>query len=104
MGAFVGQSRQSAEELFADALELDPAQRQTFIDRACGGDPARKRLLEELLREDDRAGSFLRQPIIASQPDAVATVSDLDRSHPAETSAQFRTGEIIAQRFLVVRF
>jgi hypothetical protein len=61
----MGYPRQSAEQLFVDALELEPEKRQIFVDRACRGDPALRRLVEELLRKDERAGSFLRWPIVS---------------------------------------
>src|SRR6478672_4567778 len=88
---FMGQPKQSAEQLFADALELVPEKRQTFVDRACRGDPAMRRRVEELLREDERAGSFLRMPIVGSMQDAAggATVSGLDRDHTADVTARF---------------
>ena len=102
----MGQPKQSAEQLFVDALELVPEKRQTFVDRACRGDPAMRRRVEELLREDERAGSFLRMPIVGSMQDAAggATVSGLDRDHTADVTARFSAGETIAHRFLVVRF
>jgi eukaryotic-like serine/threonine-protein kinase len=103
----MGQPRQSAEQLFLDALELQPEKRQTFVDRACRGDPVLRGLVEELLREDERAGSFLRVPILVSRQEAAAggaTVSGLDRDHTADVTARFSTGETIAHRFLVVRF
>jgi serine/threonine protein kinase len=100
--------RQSAEQLFVDALELEPGKRQTFVDRACRGDPVLQRLVEELLRKEERAGSFLRSPIVMSRQDAaaagVATVSSIDREHTADVGARFSAGETIAHRFLVVRF
>jgi serine/threonine protein kinase/Tfp pilus assembly protein PilF len=100
------QPRQSAEQLFADALELEPEKRQTFVDRSCRGDPGLRRRVEELLREDERAGSFLRRPIISSRQDAAgdATVSSFDRGHTTDVTARFSAGETIARRFLVVRF
>jgi eukaryotic-like serine/threonine-protein kinase len=103
----MGQPRQSAERLFVDALELEPEKRQSFVDRACRGDPALRRSVEELLRKDEHAGSFLRQPIIWSPQDtpaAGATVSSLDPDHVEDVRARFSVGETIAHRFLVVRF
>ena len=102
----MGQPRQSAEQLFVDALELQPEKRQTFVDRACRGDPVLRGLVVELLREDERAGSFLRVPIVGSIQDVAggATVSGLDRDHTADLTARFSAGETIAHRFLVVRF
>jgi serine/threonine protein kinase/Tfp pilus assembly protein PilF len=103
----MGYPRQSAEQLFVDALELEPGLRQTFVDRACRGDPALRSLVEELLRKDERAGSFLRRPIVRGRQDAAAggaTVSSLDRDHTKDLTARFSAGETIAHRFLVVRF
>jgi eukaryotic-like serine/threonine-protein kinase len=105
-GAFMGLPRQSAEQLFVDALELQPEKRQTFVDRACRGDPALRRRVEELLRKDERAGSFLRWPIVTSRQDVAAggaTVSSID-DDTADVTARFSAGETIAHRFLVVRF
>src|SRR5246127_124617 len=103
----MGLPRQSAERLFVDALELQPEKRQTFVDRACRGDPALRRRVEELLRKGERAGSFLRWPIVTSRRDAAAggaTVSTIDRDHTVDVTARFSAGETIAHRFLVVRF
>src|ERR1700727_2694986 len=65
--------RQSAEELFGEALELPPESRSAFLDRACGHDPELRRLLEQLLVDDARAGSFLAHPTFT--PDGTGTVS-----------------------------
>ena len=106
MGAFVGESRQSAERVFAEALELTPEERQSFIDRVCHEDPDQKKLVEELLREDALAGSFLRLPITLSSQRVTTdkTASSPHHALAAEATARFRAGETIAQRFLVVRF
>jgi serine/threonine protein kinase/dienelactone hydrolase len=55
---------QSAEQLFAEALELQPEARATFLDQACRGAPELRRLVEELLRDNQLAGSFLAEPIL----------------------------------------
>src|ERR1700752_2585211 len=83
--AFMGLPRQSAEQLFVDALEVQPEKRKTFVDRACRGDPALRRRAEELLRKDERAGSFLRWPIVTNRQDAAAggaTVASISLEHP----------------------
>jgi serine/threonine protein kinase/Tfp pilus assembly protein PilF len=103
----MGYPRQSAEQLFVDALELEPGKRQIFVERACRGDPALRGQVEELLRKDERAGSFLRWPIVGGRQDVGAggaTVSSLDRHHTADVTARFSAGETIAHRFLVNRF
>jgi hypothetical protein len=50
---------QSAEELFGVVLDLAPERRAAFLDQACQDAPELRQLVEELLLENDRAGSFL---------------------------------------------
>ena len=59
----MGQQRQPVEELFGDALDMEPEARPAFLDAACHDDPALKHLVEQLLMEDERAGSFLKKPL-----------------------------------------
>jgi len=58
--------QQSAEELFEVALDMPPESRSAFLDQACH-DAALRQLVEELLLENDRAGSFLRGPLLTPQ-------------------------------------
>ena len=66
---------QSAEQLFGEALELQPERRAAFLDQACRGAPELRRLVEALLRDNQLAGSFLAEPILT--PDGGATVSSV---------------------------
>jgi hypothetical protein len=50
--------RQSAEELFGEALELPPERRSAFLDQACRDAPELRRRVEQLLERDQQAGSF----------------------------------------------
>jgi WD40 repeat protein/serine/threonine protein kinase len=51
------------ERLFHAAAELkEPAQRAAFLDAACGANPQLRAEIEELLRHDAEAGSFLEKP------------------------------------------
>jgi serine/threonine protein kinase/tetratricopeptide (TPR) repeat protein len=54
----------SAEELFAVALDLPPESRAAFLDQACRQAPELRKLVEELLLDSDRAGSFLAEPLL----------------------------------------
>jgi serine/threonine protein kinase/Tol biopolymer transport system component len=90
---------QSAEELFGEALELPPEGRSAFLEQACGHDPELRRLLEQLLLEDARAGSFLAHP--AFTPDGTGTLSAVG---PPATPGRFQCGQLIAARFAIVRF
>src|SRR6266705_3011731 len=46
-------------KLYQGALALQPAERETFLDDACGDDKALRREVESLLAAEDGAGSFL---------------------------------------------
>jgi len=54
---------QSAEELFGVVLDLPPEQRPAFLDQACGNAPELRRLVDDLLANNDRLGSFLGRPV-----------------------------------------
>jgi dipeptidyl aminopeptidase/acylaminoacyl peptidase len=83
---------QSAEQLFGEALDLPAEQRSAFLDRACRGAPELRRLVDGLLHENQRMGSFLAGPLFT--PETAAP----------PTGGRFRSGQLIAERFLVVRF
>ena len=89
----------SAEELFAEALELTPERRSAFLDEACRDAPDVRRVVEDLLDKHQRAGSFLRDPAFAS-PDK-GTQTALNTSWD---SSRFQPGQLIAGRFSIVRF
>ena len=53
---------QAAEQLFEEALDLPRDQRPTFLDRVCVDKPALRRMVEDLLDENDRLSGFLSPP------------------------------------------
>jgi Tol biopolymer transport system component len=55
-------TQETAEQLFGEALDLGPGERQAFVERACEGRPELRRLVEALLDENDRLQGFLSQP------------------------------------------
>jgi serine/threonine protein kinase len=57
---------QSAEEIFGAALDLPPEQRSAYLVRACLGSPELRNLVEELLLDYQRKGSFLDDPLLAA--------------------------------------
>jgi eukaryotic-like serine/threonine-protein kinase len=96
---------QSAEKLFGAALDLPPESRAAFLDQACRDTPELRRLVEELLLDNDRLGSFLGKPAFGQPNEAPSSGFDsLEQTTLPESSERFRPGEIIAGRFLVVRF
>jgi Tol biopolymer transport system component/predicted Ser/Thr protein kinase len=48
-----------AERIFGEALEVPRAERSAFLDRACRGAPEVRRVVEDLLAENDRLSGFL---------------------------------------------
>ncbi len=50
------------ESLFAAALQEPPAERAGYLDQACADDPALRERVEDLLRAQGAAGSFLEPP------------------------------------------
>ncbi|MBX9628042.1 MAG: protein kinase [Gemmataceae bacterium] len=53
-------------DLFLSALDLPPADRPAFLDRACAGHPDLRRKVGDLLAAHAAAGSFLEPPAEAS--------------------------------------
>jgi serine/threonine protein kinase/Tfp pilus assembly protein PilF len=105
--------QQSVEQLFADALERAPADRPIFLDRACAGMPGLRLHVEELLRADERAGSFLDKPLLMPGADQSYTerpatptsaVSTALNVFDPTTGGRFKPGQVIADRFAVNRF
>ena len=59
----MGHQRQSVEKLFGDALNMAPEARGAFLDAACSDEPELKHLVEQMLMDDERVGSFLEKPL-----------------------------------------
>jgi serine/threonine protein kinase len=69
----MNRSTPSVETILAQAVEIaGAAERQAFVEQACGGDPELKRRVERLIGNHFRAGSFLERPAVAMHPDGAA--------------------------------
>src|SRR5258708_40124695 len=62
--------------LFAEALQLSPAERCAFLERACGADAELRQQVEQLLEVHDQAGDFLEQPPPEAESMAEAPVGE----------------------------
>jgi hypothetical protein len=91
--------RQSAEELFGEALELPVERRSAFLDQACRDAPELRRRVERLLEKDQQAGSFLGNPAFTPDGSAAQTAAST-----AVSPGRFQAGQLIADRFSIVRF
>ncbi|MGH9839597.1 MAG: protein kinase domain-containing protein [Blastocatellia bacterium] len=70
--------RITAEDLFHRAADLAVRERQVYLDRACEGNAALRREVEELLSFDEASGAFLEKP--ALQDAARELAGDLAKS------------------------
>jgi serine/threonine protein kinase len=58
-------TEQSAESIFGQAIEIQSdEERSAFLKEACGGDEQLRDVVERLVADHFRAGSFLEQPVI----------------------------------------
>ena len=101
-----------AEQVFLDARATKPADRNRLLDKLCADDRELRRMVEEMLAEDEQLGSFLEHPPL-DFPDAATVNSlsstqdaDLDDGHHSNPVAKGRLapGLVLNKRFVIVRF
>jgi serine/threonine-protein kinase len=73
-------------QLVAEALQKPPAQRASYLRRACPNDPELLQEASDVIEGEEKMGSFLLHPAIAFKD-----------------SAAFENGEVIAERFEIIR-
>lgn len=79
--------------IFEDSLDVPDESRAQFVDSACAGDAELKAEVTRLLELHTAAGGFLETP-----PTLV-----LDLKQDAGSGLVFRPGELVADRFLILR-
>jgi serine/threonine protein kinase len=81
-------------EIFIGALQEEyPAERQAYLDRACGTDIVLRRRVEGLLRDCERAAGFLSAPA----PALVATLDELIEERPGTVIGPYTLLEQIGE-------
>ena len=60
------------ERVYNEALDVDRAERDTFLERACGGDEALRREVRSLLDYEDAADRFLVRPAVVEAARSIA--------------------------------
>ena len=106
--------RELVEQLFEAALSLTPMERDVFLDEKCGSNLELKRIVEDLLAKDARAGSFLQHsPLefldkaMMSAPPIAEKASTIDGNGiPLFPTAggRLKPGRTLINRFVIVRF
>ena len=112
--------RELAEQIFEQAVELDLAQRHAFLDEACGRDSDLRQIVEGLLADDDRAGSFLQTPLFDLRPllgdlnkqmaqnppnvESTGPVNGIGTPPIEKIEEQLKPGQVLKNRFVVIRF
>jgi serine/threonine protein kinase/formylglycine-generating enzyme required for sulfatase activity len=76
----------SERDIFLAVIDLPAVERDTYLERVCGGDTALRSRVEGLLRSHEDAGSFLNLPGLGStDPDAGPTRAfDSSRVDPSD--------------------
>jgi tetratricopeptide (TPR) repeat protein len=102
------------EQLFESALALRPADRAAFLDQSCPHDPELRRTVEELLAADASAGSLLEHPPFdflapaelcpPRDGGATGSVDDDETSSALPPSGRLKPGQVLIDRFVIVRF
>ena len=105
--------QQSVDEIFCAALDLPEGERAPYLDAACEQAPELRMLVDEMLAEDARAGSFLRVPLIGPAPansevpagsHVVSTRVDSSPARETSMAPRFAPAQVISDRFAVIRF
>ena len=86
---------QLAEELFEVALDLSPEKRAAYLDQACRDAPELRRIVEGLLLENDRAGSFMAEPLLTPQAGSKPSAG------AEETSRQLSSGSMVSHYSII---
>src|SRR6201988_326991 len=96
------------DELFDPALERDPKNRPSFLDRACGSDRELRREVEKMLAFDRQAEDFVATDVfhVAARLITQPTEPPLKRSSSFTTDsiddARFIPGDVLSDRYRIV--
>src|SRR5689334_20766584 len=82
-------------ELFAEAIQLSPAERITFLDSACAGDAELRKRIGALLKSSDRAGAFLEEPATGAIGEERAKVTSWEK--PGDRVGRYKLLEQIGE-------
>jgi tetratricopeptide (TPR) repeat protein len=106
--------RELVEQLFEAALSLAPMERDAFLEEKCSSNLQLKRIVEDLLAEHVRAGSFLQHlPLDFLDKAMMNTASIAEMASPVDSNGtplfptavgRLKPGQTLIDRFVIVRF
>src|ERR1051325_3123899 len=73
---------QQVEEIFQAAVDMQPAERQQYVSKACADDPTLKNEVEALLAQHDSASGLLEKPLYGSTELSVIESFSYDDEDP----------------------
>jgi hypothetical protein len=74
---------QKIERLYDSALELEPEQREAFLEQACAGDESVRKEVQQLLEHPLEAESFFESPAIEKLAHGIAANSSPTNGSPS---------------------
>jgi serine/threonine protein kinase/WD40 repeat protein len=77
------------EEIFTAVVALPAAEWAAYLEKACGGDEALRRRVEELLRSHGESDGFLQQPLNAEMARVVAQLAPT-QEHLGQTIGRYK--------------
>ena len=81
----------SAQTIFNEALEIqDPQKRADYLSRACAGDAALRRKIEELLEAHAAAGGFLKPRQTTGEDAQVTAISQAVSEGPGSVIGRYK--------------
>ena len=91
-------------ELFHQAVEREECEREAFLEEACAGDRELRRQVGKLLGSHDTDEGLLDRPLLIGLDPAeeVAPLGPADTADE-ESAATLEPGELLADRFEIVR-
>ncbi|MBK5294107.1 MAG: serine/threonine-protein kinase [Acidobacteriia bacterium] len=81
------EGRERISELFEAALEREPNERDEFLEESCSDEEIRTEV-KSLLAEHEKAGNFMKEPVLASERALFASAQSL--AHPAIGEVAYR--------------
>ena len=94
-----------AEQVFLAALAIKPEERSAVLDELCDQDPEIRRMVEDLLAQEEQAGSFLEHPPLEFLDRTERVPSGEGVGGGAAASAgRLTPGQVLNGRWVIVRF